>query len=111
MRTDATAIIGKILILNTNGIRHYTNVVYLIIGPESSSASVGSSICGAVSWCSEASGTSAKAVGSSVGGETQQQLLSRCSQSHPMGYRRVLTKRTKETNVIMNQMFLRGVNI
>lgn len=61
------------------------SVLYLIIGPEASSTSVGSSICRAVSWCSKASGTGAKAVGSSVGGEAQQQLLSWCSQRQPVG--------------------------
>lgn len=61
------------------------NVLYLIKGPEAGSASVGSSVCGAVSWRSKAGSAATKAVGSSVGGETQQQLLSWCSQSHPRG--------------------------
>lgn len=62
------------------------NVQYLIEGPEASSASVWPGICRAVSWCSQASSNAAKTEGSSVGGETQQQLLSWCSKSQPVGY-------------------------
>lgn len=98
MNTDTVAIIGEILTLSTNSTRHYMNALYLIIGPEASSAGVGSGICGAITWCSQASSSAAKAVGSSIGGETQQQLFSWCSQIQPMGYRGVLPKRTKEIN-------------
>lgn len=66
---------------------------YLIIGPEASSASVGSGVCGAVCCRSEAAGSTAEAEGSPVGGETHQQLLSRCAQVNPVGDGRVLIKR------------------
>lgn len=73
------------------------NALYLIKGPEAGSASVGSGVCGAIRWCSQTSSYTCKAVGSSIGGETQQQLLSWCSQSQPVGYRRVLTKRKRRS--------------
>ena len=75
------------------------NVHYLIEGPESGSASVGSGVCGAVTWSSQAVGTANKAVGTSIGGETQQQLLSWCLLSQPVGYRRILTERESILNI------------
>lgn len=69
--------------------------LYLIVGPKSFSASVGSSICRAFGWCSQASSCTGETEGSSIGGETQKQLLSWCTPRYPVGQRSVLSKSTK----------------
>lgn len=73
---------------------------YLIEGPHAFSAGVGSGIGAAVRRSPQAVGAAGEAEGAAVGGDTQEQLLGRCSQSQPVGDGRVLPRRRRHKHSV-----------